>query len=40
MIADRGYKIIVNMGDQVSDLAGEPQAEVSIKLPNPMYVVD
>jgi hypothetical protein len=24
----------------VSDLSGEPQAEVSVKLPNPMYLVD
>jgi acid phosphatase len=40
IIANRGYKIILNIGDQVSDLSGEPQAEVSVKLPNPMYLVD
>ena len=36
-IVDAGYKIIVNMGDQMSDLNGEPKAELSVKLPNPFY---
>ena len=36
-IAERGYKLLLNVGDQWSDLLGEPQAEVSVKLPNPFY---
>ena len=38
-IADQGYRIIVNVGDQVSDLSGEPAAELSVKLPNPFYFI-
>jgi acid phosphatase len=38
-IAEAGYKIILNVGDQMSDLNGEPQAELSIKLPNPFYYI-
>ena len=33
----RGYAIILNVGDQWSDLLGKPQAERSVKLPNPFY---
>ena len=36
-IMDRGYRIILSVGDQWSDLLGTPQAEVSVKLPNPFY---
>jgi hypothetical protein len=36
-ITDKGYTIVLSVGDQWSDLLGEPQAEVSVKLPNPFY---
>jgi acid phosphatase len=36
-IVDAGYRIVMNVGDQWSDLNGEPKAEVSVKLPNPFY---
>ena len=36
-IEAEGYRIILNMGDQWSDLNGIPKAEVSVKLPNPFY---
>jgi hypothetical protein len=36
-IVDQGYRIVMSVGDQWSDLLGEPQAQVSVKLPNPMY---
>ena len=36
-IVDQGYRIVLSVGDQWSDLLGEPQAEVSVKLPNPFY---
>lgn len=32
-------RIILNVGDQLSDLAGSPQAELSVKLPNPFYFI-
>lgn len=38
-IVDAGYHIILNVGDQVSDLTGNPQAELSVKLPNPFYYI-
>ena len=31
--------IIVNVGDQLSDMQGSPQAELSVKLPNPFYFI-
>src|SRR5580658_3148665 len=31
-IVDAGYRIILNLGDQLSDLNGNPQAERSVKL--------
>jgi predicted secreted acid phosphatase len=34
-----GYRIVLNVGDQLSDLAGDPQAEHSVKLPNPFYFI-
>lgn len=38
-IVDAGYKIILNVGDQMSDLNGSSQAEVSVKLPDPFYFI-
>jgi acid phosphatase len=38
-IAAAGYRIAVNMGDQMSDLNGSPQAEVSVKLSDPFYYI-
>jgi acid phosphatase len=34
-----GYKIILNVGDQWSDLRGTPQAEYSVKYPDPYYFI-
>jgi len=31
--------IILNMGDQLSDMQGSPQGELSVKLPNPFYFI-
>ncbi|MGA7415200.1 MAG: HAD family acid phosphatase [Bryobacteraceae bacterium] len=39
IIVAMGYRIVLNVGDQLSDLAGEPQAEHSVKLPNPFYCI-
>jgi hypothetical protein len=36
-IAGKGYSIVMSIGDQWSDLLGDPQAAVSVKLPNPFY---
>ena len=36
-ILDAGYRIVLNVGDQWSDLNGSSRAEVSVKLPNPFY---
>ena len=36
IVAD-GYRIVMSVGDQWSDLEGEPRAEISVKLPNPFY---
>ncbi|MGI4826864.1 MAG: HAD family acid phosphatase [Janthinobacterium lividum] len=38
-IVERGYTILLSVGDQWSDLLGTPQAEVSVKLPNPFYFI-
>lgn len=38
-IVKQGYTILVNMGDQWSDLRGAPLAEYSVKLPNPFYYI-
>jgi acid phosphatase len=38
-IVNAGYKIVLNVGDQMSDLNGFPQAEMSVKLPNPFYYI-
>lgn len=37
-IAEEGYRILINVGDQESDLAGG-WAERTFKLPNPMYLI-
>ena len=34
-----GYTLIMSIGDQWSDLNGEPRAETSVKLPNPFYYI-
>jgi hypothetical protein len=36
-IAAEGYTLLLNMGDQWSDLQGAPVALHSVKLPNPFY---
>jgi predicted secreted acid phosphatase len=36
-IVDQGYRIVLNVGDQVSDLVGNYTADHSVKLPNPFY---
>ncbi len=36
-ITEQGYTLILNMGDQWSDLQGEPMARYNVKLPNPFY---
>jgi predicted secreted acid phosphatase len=38
-IVAMGYRIVLNVGDQMSDLVGNPQAEHSVKLPNPFYFI-
>jgi len=32
-----GYRIVLNVGDQWSDLKGTPEAEYSVKYPDPFY---
>jgi len=36
-IVDQGYRIVMSVGDQWSDLNGTSRAEISVKLPNPFY---
>ncbi len=38
-IVEKGYHIVMSVGDQWSDLLGEPQADVNVKLPNPFYFI-
>ena len=38
-IVAMGYRIVLNIGDQLSDLKGAPMAEHSVKLPNPFYYI-
>jgi acid phosphatase len=38
-IVSQGYTLIMSIGDQWSDLEGEPHAEISVKLPNPFYFI-
>ena len=37
-LIEQGYRIVINIGDQASDLAGG-YAEATFKLPNPMYYI-
>ena len=36
-IVSQGYKIMLNVGDQWTDLKGKPEAEFSVKYPDPFY---
>lgn len=36
-IVAQGYKIVLNVGDQWSDMKGKPEAELSVKYPDPFY---
>ena len=38
-IAAQGYKIVLNVGDQWSDMKGKPEAELSVKYPDPFYFI-
>lgn len=38
-VVAKGYRIVLNVGDQMSDLVGDPQADHSVKLPNPFYFI-
>ena len=38
-IAAQGYKLVLNVGDQWSDLKGKPEAEFSVKYPDPFYFI-
>jgi len=38
-IADAGYTLALNVGDQWSDLRGKPEAEYSVKYPDPYYFI-
>lgn len=38
-ITAQGYRIVLNVGDQWSDLKGNPEAEFSVKYPDPYYFV-
>ncbi len=38
-IEREGYRIVLNVGDQWSDLRGTPEAEYSVKYPNPYYFI-
>lgn len=35
----KGYKLALNVGDQWSDLKGKPEAEFSVKYPDPYYFI-
>ena len=37
VIEAHGYRIVLNVGDQWSDLRGKPEAELSVKYPDPYY---
>lgn len=38
-IVAQGYTIVLNVGDQWSDLGGKPEAELSVKYPDPYYFI-
>jgi acid phosphatase len=35
----QGYRLVLNIGDQWSDLKGKPEAEYSVKYPDPYYFI-
>ncbi|MDB2592995.1 hypothetical protein N9Y17_04785 [Gammaproteobacteria bacterium] len=39
-IIQAGYRLLVDVSDQASDMANSPHAAVEIKLPNPFYTLD
>jgi acid phosphatase len=38
-IVDQGFRLVLNVGDQWSDLHGNPEAEFSVKYPDPYYFI-
>ena len=38
-IVAAGYRIVLSVGDQLSDLRGKPEAEYSVKYPDPYYFI-
>jgi acid phosphatase len=38
-IEKKGYRVALNVGDQWSDLKGAPEAEFSVKYPDPYYLI-
>jgi acid phosphatase len=38
-IVDQGFVLVLNVGDQWSDLRGAPQAELNVKYPDPFYLI-
>lgn len=38
-MAAEGYTLVLSVGDQWSDLRGKPEAEYSVKYPNPYYFI-
>jgi acid phosphatase len=38
-VVAQGYTLVINAGDQWSDLRGAPEAELSVKYPNPFYFI-
>jgi acid phosphatase len=38
-VAAQGFTIVESVGDQWSDLKGKPEAEYSVKYPNPFYFI-
>jgi hypothetical protein len=38
-IAATGYTLALNAGDQWSDLKSKPEAELSVKYPDPYYFI-
>ena len=38
-IAAQGYRIVLNVSDQLSDDRGDPHAESFVKYPDPFYLI-
>nr|XP_010915365.1 acid phosphatase 1 [Elaeis guineensis] len=38
-LIDEGYRIVGNMGDQWSDILGQPKGDRTFKFPDPMYYI-